>query len=30
LFVQATAGNKRDAEKVAATALLQQIKDRKK
>ncbi|MGB1096841.1 MAG: ribonuclease III, partial [Paracoccaceae bacterium] len=30
LFVQATAGNKREAEKVAATALLQQIKDRKK
>ena len=30
LFVQATAGSKRDAEKVAATALLQQIKDRKK
>ena len=29
LFVQAT-GNKRDAEKVAATALLQQIKERKK
>ena len=30
LFVQATAGNKRDAEKVAATALLQQVKERKK
>ncbi len=30
LAVEASAGNKRDAEKTAATALLQQIKDRKK
>ena len=29
LFIEASAGNKRDAEKVAATTLLQKIKDRK-